>query len=125
MWHFQLKYPSKPSPITLSSAREMRLLEAEDKLLKGDFQGAVDIINVRRAALGVMLVPAPANATDAGTALKRERGIELWLEARRLGDLRRWALTGTPGDPGPEVAGRDVCFPISRSEKQTNPNLAP
>ena len=127
-WHFQLKFPSKSSPINLSSGWEMKLIIAEALLVGGDFQGAVDSLNVHRALLGLQPIPAPANAFEAGTALKRERGIELWLEGRRLGDLRRWrdnVAPATPGDPGAEVVGRDVCFPIARSEKQTNPNLTP
>lgn len=34
---------------------------------------------------------------EAWTALKRERGIELWLESRRLNDYRRWVALNRPG----------------------------
>jgi len=122
-WYFQIKYPDRTSNITLSSGWEMRLIEAESKLVSGDWQGAMTIMNVRRTALG--LQPRTAtNATEAWTALKRERGIELWLEARRLGDFRRWAAAARPGsyDPLEELPGRDLCFNTPLSEKQTNPN---
>jgi hypothetical protein len=49
----------------------------------------------------------------------------LWIEGRRLGDLRRWATLNRPGalDPLEEIAGRDLCFATPLSEKQTNPNF--
>jgi hypothetical protein len=78
-------------------------------------------LNLRRTALN--LAPWTAtNATEAWTALKRERGIELWLEGRRLGDFRRWAALNRPGDQE-NMTGRNLCFPIPLSELETNPNL--
>jgi hypothetical protein len=59
----------------------------------------------------------------------------LWLEARRLGDLRRWQAANTPGDldplempsgdgaTGSHLVQQDLCFPVPRSERDTNPNL--
>jgi starch-binding outer membrane protein, SusD/RagB family len=126
----QSKYPNGAAAIRLASGREMRLIEAEAKLRASDVTGAVAAINAVRTAVPVATVTA-ANATEAWTLLKRERGIELWLEARRLGDLRRWRDSNTPGALNPlempgtasHLAKQDLCFPISRSERETNPNL--
>lgn len=122
-WYFQTKYNDRTAGINLSSGWEMRLIEAEVKLVGGDVAGAMALINARRIALTLPPLTAAA-APDAWAALKRERGIELWLEARRLGDLRRWATLNRPGalDPKEELAGRDLCFATSLSEKQTNKN---
>jgi hypothetical protein len=123
-WYFQTKYPLRTSGINLVSGWEMRLIEAEAKLIAGDVTGAMTSLNGRRVALGLTPWPA-ANATEAWAALKRERGIELWIEGRRLGDLRRWATLNRPGalDPLEEIPGRDLCFATPLSEKQTNPNF--
>jgi hypothetical protein len=132
-WHFETKFAKKDAPINLSSGWEMRLLQAEALLVAGDFANAMPLINKHRLALG--LTPWTATTLDEGwTALKRERGIELWLEARRLGDLRRWKAGNTPGQlsayevPGATSfldAAQTFCFPISSLEMQTNPNLKP
>lgn len=120
-WHFQTKYPDRTSPIHLSSYREMRLLIAEARLRAGDVAGAMAIVNQLRADLG--LAPWVANTTtEAWAALRRERGIELWLEGRRLGDLHRWNAEGVPG-AAEDLTGRDTCFPIGQTEVDTNPNL--
>jgi hypothetical protein len=117
----QQKYTDRTSSINLVTGWEMRLIEAEAKLAAGDVQGALGPLNAHRVALG--LSPwAPANEAEAWGALKMERGIELWLESRRLGDLRRWAAQSRPGATG-QPDGFDTCFPLSRSEKETNPNL--
>lgn len=126
-WFFQTKYPVLTSNINLVTGFEMRLIEAEAKLVDGDIPAALAIINARRAALAVATLP-PVTATtaaEAWAALKRERGIELWLEGRRLGDLRRWATLNRPGalDPKEEIPGRDLCFNTPLSEKETNPNF--
>jgi hypothetical protein len=122
-WYFQTKFPTNTSGINLSSGWEMRLIEAEKLLVDGNFNSAMTILNARRTALGLSALTA-ADITEAWAALKRERGIELWLEGRRLGDLRRWAAASRPGalDPLEELSGRDLCFATPLSEKQTNPN---
>jgi hypothetical protein len=122
-WYFELKFATKESPINLSTGWEMRLIEAEAKLTGGDVAGAMTLLNGHRVALN--LAPWTAvTATEAWTALKRERGIELWLEARRLGDARRWAATNAPGTSD-DMTGRDLCFATPRAEKESNPNFKP
>jgi hypothetical protein len=126
----QAKHPLSESPIRLTSGREMRLIEAEALLRNNDVTGAMALINQVRTDAGAGMITA-ADQTDAWRLLKRERGIELWLEARRMGDRRRWAAANTPGALDPlEVPGaashlarQDLCFPISRSERETNPNF--
>ena len=124
------KHASSAAPIRLASGREMRLIEAEAKLRGGDVAGAIAGINAVRTAVGVATV-ATTDATEAWRLLKRERGIELWLEGRRMGDLRRWKAANTPGaldpleQPGAasHLAQQDLCFPVSVSERTTNPNF--
>jgi hypothetical protein len=119
-WYNQAKYTAITSPINLSTGWEMRLIEAETKLVAGDVAGALTSMNLRRTALNLPLLAA-SNVTDAWTLLKRERGIELWLESRRLGDFRRWAAFSRPGTTD-DMTGRDLCFATALSEKQSNPN---
>ncbi len=129
-WWPQLKYDRNVSPVNLSTGREMRLIEAEGMLRNGNWQGAMQLINQLRAAVGAPAVAA-AGPTEAWTRLKRERGIELWIEGRRLGDLRRWKETNAPGDLDPlevpgaasYLQGQDLCFPFSQAEIDTNPNI--
>jgi hypothetical protein len=129
-WYFQLKYPDLDSPLRLSSGREMVLIQAEVELRAGDVPAAMILINSLRAGLvsdhdGTPVADwAAANETEAWTALKRERGIELWLEARRLGDLWRWVDDGTPGDMEDVTDLIRLCFPVAPSEIQTNENIA-
>lgn len=147
-WHPQAKYTSQASPISLSSGWEMRLIQAEEALVRGDLPAATGFLNQRRANIGRANL-APATVAEGWTELKRERQFELWLEARRLGDLRRWAAAGSPGttfdglwvDEANGLPGgtkdnvwtqretmttplaRSVCWPIGRSERETNPNI--
>ncbi len=133
-WWPQTKYPDPGADIPLSKGAEMRLIEAEAMLVAGNWQDALAKINALRAAAGVE--PATAsNTVEAWTELKRERGIVLWLEGRRLGDFFRWNRDNRPGDrhplemasgsqyEGSHLVQQDLCFPISRSEIETNDNL--
>ncbi len=128
-WYFQLKHPSRESPIRLGTAREALLIRAEAALRAGALDVAVDLLNdVRTSVVSDLddqpLEPWPATTDEAEVwrYLQVERGVELWLEARRLGDLRRWAAEGVPLVV--DVTDRiRLCFPIAESELETNPNL--
>ena len=127
----EAKFFSSASPMRLASGHEMRLLEAESKLRNGDITGAMTSIAAVRTDAGAVALAAPATLSEAWRLLKRERGIELWLEARRMSDMRRWKADNTPGALDPleqpgmlsHLAKQDLCFPISRRERETNPNL--
>ena len=133
-WWPQTKYEDAGSDIRLSSGAEMRLIEAEAMLVGGNWEGAMQKINALRTAAGMPEAEA-ASAEDAWTALKHERGVVLWLEGRRLGDFFRWSRDGTPGglddleqpsgdiETGSHLLQQDLCFPIARSEVDTNPNI--
>ena len=122
----QAKHPNSQAPIRLASGREMRLIEAEAHLRNSAATSGMASINQARTAASAGTITA-TDLTDAWRLLKRERGIELWLESRRLGDRRRWAAANTPGALDPlEVPGalshlamQNLCFPISRSERET------
>ncbi len=132
-WWPQAKYTTQVAGVNLASGREARLIEAEAALRNSDINTAMAKIDANRAAAGASVAPRPASLTEAWTLLKKERGIELWLEGRRIGDLRRWAAVNAPGSlnaleiPGAAsyLTGQDTCFPVSREEINTNPNLTP
>lgn len=142
----QAKFTASTSAIRLTSGREMLLIRAEERLRANDLATAMTHLNAARTAAGAATITA-VDLTDGWRLLKRERGIELWLEARRLGDRRRWAAAGAaaPGAldpyelPGATYPGTTshldpavhnptqastFCFPVSRSEKDTNPNIS-
>ncbi|MGQ0649220.1 MAG: RagB/SusD family nutrient uptake outer membrane protein [Gemmatimonadaceae bacterium] len=127
----QRKHIREDGPIELSSGREAQLIIAESRLRAGDVPGALTIINEIRTAVGVPLRQA-TTSEQVWTWLKLEKLIELWLEARAVGERRRWMGDGTdPAAPGPLPAnlrmddriGKDRCYPISQQELDTNPHL--
>ena len=136
-WHIEQKFAVRDAAINLSTGWEMRLIQAEERLIANDLANAMTLINKHRLTLTPVQQPWAATTIAEGwTALKRERGIELWLEGRRLGDLRRWKAANRPGTlspleaPGTGTAGapsylvqQDLCFPIALSEKQSNPHF--
>ena len=129
-WWPQAKYATNIAGVNLASGREARLIEAEAALRSGNIASAMTLIDAIRASAGAPVLARPATLTEAWTLLKRERGIELWLEGRRLADLRRWAATSTPGGLDPKelpgaasyLEAQSSCFPVSRQEINTNPN---
>jgi hypothetical protein len=139
----QRKYTDRGDDIRLASGAEMRLIEAEAMLRAGtpNVTGAMALINEVRTRIrsdngNTPLSPYTATTvTDAWSALKRERYIELWLEGHRLADERRWAATNAPGSndtPNFEALStlfsqnpRSYCLDIPNSERDRNPNVPP
>ena len=139
----EAKYATTSAPVRLSSGWEMRLIEAEAALVGGDVATAVTKMNLRRTNLALPLYDPAITLDSAWTLLKLERAIEFWLEARRIGDLRRWIANNTPGayvdgtyrasypgtlSPTPietmtTPVARALCFPVGRNERETNPNV--
>ena len=101
-----------------------------------------DLDPIYTGAIGVFdgsALPAvtAANSTEAWTALKWERLIELNMEGRRMGDRHRWRTNASPGDIHPlEFLPQfmvdkygvpadiyNLCFPMPQSENDRNDNI--
>ncbi len=118
----QAKYKDLGADIPMAKGTEMLMIRAENALRGGDITGAFAFINQQRAVYAMTPLTAPVDIATAWTTLEKEKGAVLWLEGRRLGDLRRWnAETGPARNTF--LNGRDKCIPISLNELQTNPNL--
>ena len=136
------KYTSFTDPVALTKGAEMRLIEAEYAITQGnDWAGGLQMINDLRAAVGQDPWPA-TNQAEAFEALKFERGIVLWVELRRMGDVWRWGGTSV-GDPFIEamyalvpvdhslssgglvvpIGDRVNCFPYGSTILDTNDHL--
>jgi starch-binding outer membrane protein, SusD/RagB family len=136
------KFLARDTDIPLAKGTEMRLIEAEALLRSNDVAGAVARVNAVRAFRSLPDATA-ATADEAWALLIRERGLELWLEGRRLGDLRRWAAhaparphasfqvprgiaAGQPAANDPRANVLDaspLCLRVSTNETFSNPNL--
>jgi starch-binding outer membrane protein, SusD/RagB family len=125
------KFTDMRDPHTLASGWEMLLIQAENILVNdaANFANAMTLINQVRTRnisddTGLALAPVvAANVTEAWAALKEERRIELYVEGRRFGDLRRWGMQSAPGtQPMEDMTGRSSCFPVGITEVNTNPN---
>lgn len=139
---FAQKFTSRNDPIAIAKGTEMRLIEAEARLRQNDLAGALAKINEVRNHHGLADATA-ANIDEGWKLLMKERGIELWLEGRRLPDLRRWAAdastrahitteavrgvaTGQPASADPRklvIDASPFCLRISTNEIFSNPNL--
>lgn len=114
----QRKYITLGDPVALARGTEMLLIRAEAALRNNDVANAMTLINQGRAVSSLPALTA-TTVDQAWTILMRERGAVLWLEGRRLWDLRRWLATGR----NTTLQGRSTCVPISLEEIGANPNL--
>ena len=118
----QQKYEENGSDIPLVKGTEMLALRAEAALRSDDINGAMTLLNQARAAAGMSDLATPGTLTEAWAILHAERGAITWLEDRRFWDERRWfAESGPPHFDF--LNGRDKCIPISKTEKDSNPNI--
>lgn len=100
---FQMKYPTRPTPVVLASGVEARLIEAEVALNRGASAAYLPTLNALRADASSILTAwgmattgiALAPLTDPGTPAARvdqfftERAFWLYLTGQRLSDMRR------------------------------------
>jgi hypothetical protein len=142
----QLKYGSYGDDIAVVKGTEMRLIEAEAALVQsGEFATVESKINEVRTFHDLPTIEINS-VEEAWAALQKERGLELWLEGRRLPDFRRWAqnpgyvvtsvvreeAAGQPASADPvrnaldtqvmtEIG--DMCLMVSKEERDSNPNI--
>jgi hypothetical protein len=137
----QEKFDDRGSNIPVVKGTEMRLIEAEAALRSSDLATAITKMNEVRTFHSLAdLTPAPATLDEGWIALDHERYLTLWLEGRRIHDLRRWDAEGRDILPGvmylnglwplandeldPSITQRASCIPISFSECLSNPSLS-
>ena len=111
----QKKYPTRNDSWVIGNWQEARLIEAEILLGQGSVVPALELLNDVRAAAGLPALDLNLSQDEAWRWLRQERAYELFLHARRYNDMRRWGEF--PADWG------STCIPISREEKDSNPNL--
>jgi len=123
----QNKYPGFATPIRLASKIEADYIAAE----AGGSATQLTHIQARRAANGIA---AYAGATDAVSVLaefETQRGLEFFLENKRLGDLVRNGpavlFAPVPGSTyfkaGFSPVGSQTCIPLPITETDNNPNF--
>ena len=109
-------------PMTIISAREMRLILAEAAIAQGDIPTARTHINAVRT---FDALPAWDGATPTPREmLIHERRVNLFFQGRRLHDLYRFGLMADRW-LSTSIAARKACFfPVATIERQSN-TLAP
>jgi len=118
----QNKFEDNASDVALSKGTEMLLVRAEAALRSNDITGAYGFMNQARDVYGMDHLTEAADVAAAWADLRYERGATLWLEGRRLEDLRRWYAESGPAHDD-TLSGRDTCIPISEAEKLANHNF--
>lgn len=128
-FYIQQKYPNYAAPIRLASGLEARYIAAE---ASGDVTEQLALINERRAEFGQAPYAGPNDANSVLTELLFQKGLDFWLEAKRMGDWRRnpdnVKFIIKPSDEyyKPDVGpmGSDTCFPLPAAETDHNPNFS-
>ncbi|HSM59910.1 MAG TPA: RagB/SusD family nutrient uptake outer membrane protein, partial [Longimicrobiales bacterium] len=121
-FYHQLKYQGPEDDVPLTHGAEMLVLRAESALRAGDYDAAEGFLNQARAGWEMEPLALPRTEPEAWSVLRYERYATLWLEGRRLWDMRRWSVEGAPmADPFAD--GRDLCFPIGNEELRSNPDV--
>lgn len=115
----QLKYTSDVQPIPLARWAEAQLILAE---VKGG-AAAVGHINAVRARSGITPYAGGTEAQIQAQIIE-ERRREFFLEGRRHADMLRYKVPFPTGNSHRgQPYGPTTCFPLSKAEKDTNPNI--
>ena len=120
------KYAGTDAPIRLASYVEAQLIRAEALAQQGQLQPAMDILNARRAEVGLPDLTA-ADQAEAVNNVIAERRVELAFEGgHRLNDLLRYQLPWKGANGSTQVSnpftarpyGQTTCWP--HPTKETN-----
>ena len=123
----QQKYPDYTAPVRLASKLEADYITAEA-------QGTAaqqTLIAARRAANGQAAYGGATDSLSILTEFFTQRGLDFFLEGKRLGDFRRHptSIVGMPvpastyWKPGFAPVGSNVCYPLPITETDNNPNF--
>jgi hypothetical protein len=123
----QNKFPTFASPVRLASKLEADYIVAE---ATGTAE-QLALIQARRSANGQGAYAGPTDAASVLTEFMTQRGLEFFLENKRLGDLRRQPgsvlFAPVPGStyfkPGFAPVGSQSCMPLPINETDNNPNF--
>lgn len=124
----QTKFPNWASPIPLASGLEARYIEVEANRNTAEM---LAFIQERRAAGDQPAYTGAVDETSLLAELMAQRSWDFWLEAKRMGDIRRHpGLVPNfiqPGDnyykPAVGEVSDQTCWPFPFSETNANPNL--
>jgi hypothetical protein len=125
----QDKFPGFASPIRLASKIEADYIAAE----AGGSATQLAHIQARRAANGQPAYSGPTDAASVLAEFETQRGLEFFLENKRLGDLQRNGAAvlfvpvpnSTYFKAGFAPIGDQTCFPLPITETDHNPNFQP
>jgi hypothetical protein len=110
------------SPLTLVSGRHLRLILAEDALVKGNMTDFATQINAVRSLDGLTDWSGQIPAIDI---LQHERRTALFVTGVRLLDMYRFGIVDPLWHAGSDVVGRPgSLLPITCIEKNSNPEIA-
>lgn len=105
-------------PMTVVSAREMMLIQAERWLFAADNANFLVQLNLSRT---VDALPAYPEVTGNGRAqLQYERKVQLFLQGRRLNDMYRFGARDTRWIPSSSAFMKPCFLPITYGERQQN-----
>lgn len=123
--YLQSKYADNLAPIRLASGREALLIAAEAQNESGNSGGAIASIDQLRSIAGLPAYQGDATYEAVRDAIRLERKYELFLEGKRLADLRRYRDAGD-SESAAFLQGRaSEALPLPDSEYRTNPNVGP
>ena len=125
----QDKFPSFASPMRLASKLEADYIAAE---AQGNAAEVVVIVD-RRTANGQPAYAGPFDDASVLAEFETQRGLEFFLENKRLGDMARNGVAvkfvPVPGStyfkPGFSPVGNQTCIPLPITETDNNPNFHP
>jgi hypothetical protein len=114
------KYLNLNSPIPITNAAEMNLIQAEVAWHGGDYNTAVADMNINRAAVSLppLTVPGTNAQTGVFNMLLQERFATMFAQGDRLEDIYRFGLMASRVG-----TGRPLKLPLSYNEELNNPKI--